>query len=117
MKWLLHKNLIIWQQHKVFKNGVLFADLLDLSMASESSFLLLLKIISWVTQAFSCENGGEEIVATVLVANLPIPIKLIILEMYIPFVTVLLLLENHPFDIFAQIDKIYMQEYPLLNYV
>lgn len=86
-------------------------------MASESSFLLLLEIISGVTQAFSCENGGEETVATVLVDNLAIPIKLIILEMHIPFVTVILLLENHPFDIFAHIDKIYMQEHPLLNYV
>lgn len=78
-------------------------------MALESSVLLLLEVISGVTQALACDNDGKKTVATILEANLAIPMKPIIWEIHIPLVPALLLQENHPFDIFAQVDKIRKQ--------
>lgn len=91
--------------------------MLDLPSAVQSSLLLLLEVIPGVTQAFSCDNGGEKNTAILLEDNLAIPIKRVMLEMHMPFVPDLLLLDNHVFGIFAQVDKMHVQWCSLTNYV
>lgn len=57
--------------------------------------------------------GGQwwgEMAATVLEADLAIPTKPGILERHTAFVLALLLLENRPCAVFAQADKIHIQQ-------
>lgn len=75
MKWPLYKNLIIREQNKFLKMGYCLLTCWTYQGHS-SSLLWLPEVISGVTQAFSCENGGEQTITTILEANLAIPMEL-----------------------------------------